>query len=206
MKETKSFDEAGSVIPTANPKRGILLLAVFVIFLILLACLTSSVGNRGPKARILDSRFRVFTAAVTKGPTYTVYAGNQLEGQVRDRLRRWGIPIKAMPKSMLGVATNSYAFFVYYDLSSFPSDIGRGALAADLLDENGGVMPLRWFAGGVHSVNRISGAALSSPRICWSGWSLDSSPDITKNYILRLKLHSTNAALAEITIGKLQQK
>ena len=130
--------------------------------------------------------------AVAKSPTYTVYFGIELEAQLRQHLSRWGLPVSQTPKSVLGIRTNTCAFFIYYSLVALPLEITTDGLKAELLDERGGVVPLRWFAGG-GSANR---------QICWSAWSLDSAPKSTSDCLLRLKLKTSDAPVAEIKMEK----
>jgi hypothetical protein len=169
-------------------KIGILLC---VICLLLLAGITASVHNRIPKVTILDARFRVSKTAISDGPAYTNYAGNQLVGRLRDRLAGWGLPVNPTPKSILGILSNQRAFFVYYSLS-IPHDLASAPLEAELVDQGGAVLPLRWFCGG--------GGPASQDY--WSGWALNSPPTSTRNYVLRLKLPAAGSNLAEIKVGK----
>jgi hypothetical protein len=66
------------------------------------------------------------------------------------------------------------------------------ALQAELVDQSGVVMPLRFLT-----------AEVIFPDQCFGGWSLDSPPTGTNHYVLRLRCYKGRKAVAEFRINKL---
>ncbi|MCF7976063.1 MAG: hypothetical protein K9N55_19755 [Phycisphaerae bacterium] len=142
-----------------------------------------------PRVTIIDSRLHVFSAKVAEDST-TIYFGNQLEGQARDKLRQLGAPVETLSRGVYG-KPGGRTFFVKYDFP-LPNDPGAH-LDAELVDEHGTVFPLRCGAGGQDG----------SPRKYWNLWTLESLPPNSENCVLRLKLQTEETPVGEITFDKL---
>jgi len=170
--------------------RRIALLVVSGVVLLALRAALIPTGAPTLQAKILDSRLRVFSVEVVEG-TRTLYFGNQWEGRIRDRLKRWGLPIEPLSRGVYGQPAGTRTFLVWYD---YPlPDVPTAHLEAELADAQGTVFPLHCGAGGRHE----------SPRKYWNLWTLDALPSHRDNCVLRLRLQTSETPVAEITIDKL---
>ena len=178
---------AAQLLPLAW--RAILLIGVSLALL-----LVAVTFAHAPATKIQDARFRQVRLVIPKGQSYTIYDGSQLEGQVREVLFNLGLPIHLKAKHTVSLPSKGRTFFTHYRYpsASFEPEM---RLDAELVDESGRVLPLRFLTGSARCEGKDT--------TCYCAWALDSPPKSAISGVLRLKWHTNGATVAEISVRKL---
>jgi len=166
-------------------------IAAAIAFLLLALAVFSWFFFSGPRITILNPRFQVLAASVSRGTNHWIYDGNQAEGRLRYFLHGIGIPIKVPPRDGGHTQKDAYTFIVRCSGDFEPEQLLH--LRADLIDPQGSVTPLRWTSGR-HKNGRSDYLHF---------WVLDSPPAKNSRYRLRLRLPTEDLDLGEIYFGKL---
>ena len=175
--------------------------SVIAAFLLVVAVFT--ISSSQPKLRVLDSRFRVLTAKVSRGTVHTMFDGPQLQGRVRLSLSRalwWLVSIRSIPVTRTYSQTDTCAF-----MFRWTGDFGHADLMgvrAEMMDGSGRSIPLRLDKSthGFARANTTPGSGLGERP--WSTeyigvWFFD-APPAKGAYRMRLMLSSNELCVAEI--------
>lgn len=144
-----------------------------------------------PRVNVLDSRFRVQTAKISKGTNHTIYLGHQLEGRLRDWLRGVGIKVAPVRQDTTTTQTETCAFMIRYT-GDLPHD-DLCEVRAALSDGTGKEIPLQWFTR----------ASAPKTKNYFSVWVVDPPATNIKDCHLRLTLGTNGLGLADIAVGGL---
>ena len=137
--------------------------------------------------------FDVVTVKVSRGTNHTLFLGSQVEGQVRSGLRHFGMPVNGLATHGSPTPADMYAFMVRYR-GDFP-DRELTSPRAELADQEGATIPLRWASGGYSPKEKTY----------LSVWFLDPASVPDGKVALRMKLKRSDTKLAEIAVGKLKK-
>ena len=170
----------------AMKRNAIIVLSLAVI----IAIIALIIASRG-RVKICDSRFQVISVITSRATNQTFYFGNQLAGQLKDKLIGLGMHIKPVTK----VPARSNGKTLVWVCVVYRGEFQKTDLAGvqgDLINSEGDVFPL----DGQGNPDPVSGDYM----IVW----LENLSNKRKlNYRLRLKLPKDGARLAEINVGAL---
>jgi len=173
---------------TQRKKRIVLLVSVAVLVLIAVLIAVISSGSR---VRILDPHFHIVAFKFIHAKRDKMYWGNQLEGKVRDQLRKLGLRVNIVPQNLISARANSYTLSVMYR-GDFNTEDLTFRVQAELVFRTGAIIPLRWVSGG----------ADPKTKTYLSNWVLDPTPTNIDRCTVHLSLPNDNHRLAEIDISK----
>ena len=181
--------------------KGVVTGVATAVILTIIAIVTP---NSQPAVRVLDPKFRVLTAKISRGTNHMMFDGPQAEGRARLFLSRalWRlVTIKSIPTHRTTTKTNVYAFMFRWT-GEYKHDELMG-VCAELADGSGNLIPLRLDtnSNGYTSANNTPNSGLGEqPWVTeYIGiWFVDSPQTSTGSYRLRLKLGTNEVYLAEM--------
>ena len=144
-----------------------------------------------PRVQILDCRFHILTAKISYGTKHTVFLGSQVEGRLRDWLRRVGFNVTPLRADETTTLTNDYACIIRYT-GELPHEELCEVRAA-FSDGAGTAIPLLWSTRASNPIRRDY----------LSVWVLESPLTNTAGCHLRLTQGKNGICLADIYLGKL---